>query len=205
MKARFLLLAVTLLVTGTALSQSNDYLKHEIYASYGFAPKGHVTKPELGETDGTAGGITTYSLTNLKRSGTINIGYLYGITSNFSAGLSYTYFTDKDEVHMGSSNTLANTEVKNHVVLINLKYRWLTIDKFNFYSRAGLGVKFSSKAKFTNDGGFFTAPEQTAQKRIAWQVSALGVDWSFMRNLAIFAEGGIGMQGCAMVGAKVRF
>ena len=185
-------------------SQSNIESKHEIYASYGFAPTGHTTKPEIGLPDGDLGGNTSYSLTNQRKGGTINIGYLFHATSHLSLGLSYSYNTVKDEVHQGSSITLANTEIKNHIILINAKYTWLNLSKFSFYSRGGIGVKFSSKAKFT-DITYFNPPEQENQKRLAWQISALGVEWKFLSNLAIFAEGGAGIQGCAIVGAKVFF
>lgn len=202
---RLLLLSVFLLFSVLfGYSQNGIDTRNEIYVSYGFFPVGHVTKPELGVVLDYAGGYSVYSLDNQKKSGTINIGYLYRATGHLSLGLSYTYSTVKDEVHQGSSEALADTEVKNHIVLLNVKYSWLRVNNVNFYTRGGLGVKFSSKAKFT-DFSSYNPPEQKSEKRLAWQISALGVEWNLLRNMSVFAEGGAGMQGCVMAGVKAHF
>lgn len=183
-------------------AQKNNNSKHEVYLSYGFAPIEKSQEIDLGVPVDIAGSV--YSLDNQKKSGTINIGYLYRATGHLSLGLSYTYSTVKDEVHQGSSEALADTEVKNHIVLLNVKYSWLRVNNVNFYTRGGLGIKFSSKAKFTNLS-YYNPPEQKSGKRLAWQISALGVEWNLLRNMSVFAEGGAGMQGCVMAGVKAHF
>ena len=203
-KKRLLLSLLLLFAVMSGYSQNGMDTRNEIYVSYGFVPVGHVAKPELGVVPDLLGGTSVYSLTNQKKSGTINIGYLYRATGHLSLGLSYTYSTVKDEVHQGSSIALANTEVKNHIVLLNVKYSWLRLNNVNFYTRGGLGVQFSSKAKFI-DSVYYNPPEQKSEKRLAWQVSALGVEWNFLRNMSVFAEGGAGMQGCVMAGVKAHF
>lgn len=205
MKRILLSAAVVAAFATSCFSQNINDFKNEIYASYGFFPVGHTTSPNINAQNDLAGGNTSYLLTNKKKSGTISIGYLHKISNRVSLGLSYTYSSVSGEVHLGSSITFADTEIKNHIVLINAKCSWVQKNSFNVYSRFGLGVKFSSKAKFNDVINNYNPPEQENIKRIAWQASLIGAEWHFTKNLSLFAEGGAGLQGCILAGAKLHF
>ena len=205
MKRIFSLAIMAITFATSCFSQNISGLTNEIYASYGFFPVGHTASPDLSEGNNSYGAKFSYRLTNEKKSGTLNIGYLHKISNKVSLGLSYTYSTVSGEVHMGTSIALANSEIKNHIVLINTKFSWVQKSKFSVYSRLGLGVKFSSKAKFTDINSLFTPQKQDGIKRIAWQASIIGAEWHFTNNLSLFAEGGAGLQGCILTGAKLHF
>lgn len=201
------ILTLIVVVTGfiaSCFSQNINSLNNEIYLSYGFFPIGHTTTPNISTQTDSYGNNISCLLTNEKKSGTINIGYLHEISHKVSLGFSYTYSSVTGEVHLGNSVALANTDIKNHILLINAKYSWMQKNKFSVYSRLGLGVKFSSKAKFT-DVVSYTPPEQKSVKRIAWQASVIGAEWHFTKNLSLFAEGGVGLQGCISAGTKIHF
>ena len=122
------ILTLIVVVTGfiaSCFSQNINILKNEIYLSYGFIPIGHTTTPNISTQSDLYDNNISYLLTNKKKSGTINIGYLHEISNKVSLGFSYTYSSVTGEVHIGSSVALANTDIKNHILLINAKYSWM--------------------------------------------------------------------------------
>lgn len=125
MKRKLTLAIMFIGISAFCFSQNINDFKNEIYASYGFFPVGHTTSPSINAQNDLAGGNTSYLLTNKKKSGTISIGYLHKISNRVSLGLSYTYSSVSGEVHLGSSITFADTEIKNHIVLINAKCSWV--------------------------------------------------------------------------------
>ena len=94
-----------------------------------------------------------------------------------------------------------------HTVMLTGKYSWLRIKKFSFYSRLAVGLTLQ-KGELTSDdpyvGSAFANTDLDA-KKLAWQAMPLGVEWHLVPHLAIYAEGGAGVSGCALAGLKVFF
>ena len=115
------ILTLIVVVTGfiaSCFSQNINSLKNEIYLSYGFIPIGHTTTPNISTQTDSYGNNISCLLTNEKKSGTINIGYLHEISNKVSLGFSYTYSSVTGEVHIGSSVALANTDIKTIFCLL---------------------------------------------------------------------------------------
>ena len=93
--------------------------------------------------------------------------------------------------------------------MFNVKYQWLKLWKIHLYSRAGVGAVFYSEPEYSDsmkkwmDSYDWRDGEPESCKRFAWQVSYLGVELRPIRNLGVFAEGGLGRQGALMAGVKV--
>lgn len=203
---RHLLLASIILFAGTLYSQEKDS-RHELFVGYGFSPTPSVPGPEL-----PIDAITNapYSTKNKRMSGTINVGYLFHVSDPFAIGLSYSYNTLKRDVILGSSLPLAELENRCHTVMINSKYSWLHLKEFSFYSRAAIGILSVVKGEMnltdTNpQDGVLSSVTMSTDKAIAWQITPVGVEWNFARDLALFIEGGAGSVGVCMTGVKVLF
>ncbi|MDD6006802.1 MAG: outer membrane beta-barrel protein [Bacteroidales bacterium] len=200
---RTCILTLFCVLCGFVAMAQKEYSRHEIYVAYGLSPKGKESKGILG-TDDVAG--VAFSNANEENNNTFSIGYAYCMSSRFSLGLSYTYSTYKSDVVLGSSIPLANTKTTNHMALINLKFQWLKYRNFSLYSRGGVGAKFCSKVKLSNvKEELYTPEEQKSKKILAWHVSIGGLEWRFIPNLAVFVEGGVGMQGSFLAGLRTHF
>lgn len=195
----YLILLLFVLCQGVALAQAQ---RHEIYVAYGLSPKGAQSKPVFAPVKKDQ---LQYSLSDEKMSGTISVGYAYCMSSRFSLGLSYTYSTYDTQVVLGSSNPLADVKTTNHLFLINTKFEWLKIKSFSLYTRGGIGVKYCNKLTYENVNAMYTPDERKAEKFLAWQISVLGAEWRFIPHLALFVEGGAGMQGCLLAGLRTHF
>lgn len=206
MKKFFLLIAISF-ISIYSFAQ-NDGTKHEIYFGAGVSPIS-IPSPNLpSQTDGAAGN-TRYSSRDEKPSGTINIGYAYHLSNYFAIGLNYSYGTVKRGIHIGSSNKLAEMKNDIHTFMLTTKYEWLHTEKFSFYSRAAAGILNLNNGKFSDvndhERPFLNSDKIEDKKGFAWQVSPIGVDWDFVKNAALFVEGGIGNCGFALAGIKLKF
>ncbi|WP_080903469.1 outer membrane beta-barrel protein [Parabacteroides sp. Marseille-P3160] len=203
---RYLSLLFLILLTGVLYAQENTS-KHELFVGYGFAPITSIPEPDL-PIDVMVN--APYSTKNKRFSGTINIGYLFHVSDPLAIGLSYSYSTVKRDVVLGSSIPLA--EIKNtcHTVMVTGKYSWLRLQRFSFYSRVGVGIMSVEKGKMDL---FKVAPEymdlssvtMESDKCIAWQVMPIGIEWNFVKHLALFTEIGAGSAGCGIAGVKILF
>ncbi|MDE5845592.1 MAG: hypothetical protein K2H44_09455 [Muribaculaceae bacterium] len=140
----------------------------------------------------------------------LTLGVNVRIINNLSIGLSWTGVSkSKIKMHYYGSPVMDDVEQSSNAIMFNVKYDWLKFWKINFYSRAGIGAIFFSKPSFSEkllewdynlewpDG----KPE--AYKRLAWQVSFVGVEYRPIKWVGVFAEGGLGRQGALLAGLKV--
>lgn len=190
-----LILLLCVLCQGYSLAQAQ---RHEIYVAYGQAPIGAQSKTIFGKN-------STASLKNENYNGSLSVGYAYCMSSRFSLGLSYSYSTYDSQVVLGASIPVADVKTTNHLFLINTKFEWLKIKSFSLYTRGGIGVKYCNKLTYENVNAMYTPDERKAEKFLAWQISVLGAEWRFIPHLAIFVEGGAGMQGCLLAGLRTHF
>ena len=142
--------------------------------------------------------------------GALTLGVNIRIIKNLSLGLSWTGISKaKIKMHYYGSPVMDDVEQSSNAIMFNVKYDWLKFWKINLYSRAGIGAIFFSKPSFSEklldwdynlewrDG----KPESC--KRLAWQVSFVGVEYRPIKWVGIFAEGGLGRQGALLAGLKV--
>ncbi|MDE5844871.1 MAG: hypothetical protein K2H44_05765 [Muribaculaceae bacterium] len=142
--------------------------------------------------------------------GALTFGVNIRIIKNLSLGLSWTGVSKaKIKMHYYGSPVMHYDEQNSNAIMFNVKYDWLKFWKINFYSRAGIGAIFFSEPTLSE---WFTECEDhlewregkpEACKRLAWQVSFVGVEYRPIKWIGIFAEGGLGRQGALLAGLKV--
>ena len=140
----------------------------------------------------------------------LTLGVNVRIIKNLSLGLSWTGASKaKIKMHYYGSPVMDYVEQSSNAIMFNVKYNWLKFWKINLYSRAGIGAIFFSKPTLSD---WFTEWEHhlewrdgkpEACKRLAWQVSFVGVEFRPIKWVGVFAEGGIGRQGALLAGLKV--
>ncbi len=201
--------AIMLTVSTGAHAQNN-----EIFIGYGFGPDKtmpHQDLPEYSDwaisssTDKPA--TATMPLENARKSGNFSVGYLHRISSFFSLGLTYSHTRVKRDYGKGypvaASGLLKNS---SNIVMVTGRISWFKWNAIHLYSRLALGVQFVTKGEkevFGAKDELNFQPKSTTG--FAYQVSALGVEWRFCKYAGIFAEGGYGLQGACLVGAKTFF
>ena len=140
----------------------------------------------------------------------LTLGVNVRIIKNLSLGLSWTGASKaKIKMHYYGSPVMDYVEQSSNAIMFNVKYNWLKFWKINLYSRAGIGAIFFSKPTLSD---WFTEWEHhlewrdgkpEACKRLAWQVSFVGVEFRPIKWVGVFAEGGLGRQGALLAGLKV--
>ena len=140
----------------------------------------------------------------------LTLGVNVRIIKNLSLGLSWTGASKaKIKMHYYGSSVMDYVEQSSNAIMFNVKYDWLKFWKINLYSRAGIGAIFFSKPTLSD---WFTEWEHhlewrdgkpEACKRLAWQVSFVGVEFRPIKWVGVFAEGGLGRQGALLAGLKV--
>ena len=181
----------------------------EIFGGYSVGSEIGKT-PDIHAPFDNAVGVTMFNDAPERQKTALTIGVNARILGNLSIGLSWTGLnTYKQPMHYRNSSAIDNVEQSSNTVLFSVKYEWLKLWKLHLYSRAGVGAVFYSDPEYSDymktymnnfdwrDG----KPESC--KRFAWQVSYLGVELRPIRNLGVFAEGGLGRQGALMAGVKV--
>ncbi|MDE5810265.1 MAG: hypothetical protein K2H59_08315 [Muribaculaceae bacterium] len=151
-----------------------------------------------------------YSLPQGNDNSALTLGLNVRIIKNLSIGLSWTGVSKSQIImHYWGSTVMDDVEQSSNTIIFNVKYDWLKFWKINLYSRAGIGAIFFSEPTFSDwlieeehrlewrDG----KPESC--KRLAWQVSFVGVEFRPIKWVGIFAEGGLGRQGALLAGLKV--
>ena len=144
------------------------------------------------------------------------IGVDYRFYKGLYLGLSWTTGGSFSEVADPNDRDMpfCTAKYKVNFVCFNSKYEWLKLRNLRLYSRAGIGIAFSSRLKMEYDDIYHQIWGDDASKqfdvlhdrglatRIAWQATPLGVEYKPWRFLGIFAEGGFGNQGNFLAGAR---
>lgn len=204
---RIILFYLMLLLLSVAAQAQTSYPRHELSVSYGFASLHSFSHPGDFSGGSAAGPQTTYGTANESYSDAINVSYLYHLSQSFAIGLAYTHSSMDADIVTGSSEAQGVYSNTCHTVMLTGKYSWLRISKFSFYSRLAVGLTLQKGELESNDpyvGSAFANADLDA-KKLAWQAMPLGVEWNLIPHLAIYAEGGAGVSGCALAGLKVFF
>lgn len=211
MKTSRILSLLLTLISCLAVSAQN-----EIYVGYGAFPIGHKFSPtvsqyapELSSSYPSKDFWWEHKYQDMKATSSVSVMYFRQIINRFSVGLSYTYFKNKPDDFV-SFNSLGEPSVHNHTVLALVKYKWLHSGRFSLYSRGGMGARFA-KATFAGDDSYIAKEEHSpiikddSSASFAWQVSPIGAEFEILPFLSVFAEAGIGTQGCVLAGLKTSF
>ena len=211
MKTSRILSLLLTLISCLAVSAQN-----EIYVGYGAFPIGHKFSPtvsqyapELSSSYPSKDFWWGHKYQDMKATSSVSVMYFRQIINRFSVGLSYTYFKNKPDDFV-SFNSLGEPSVHNHTVLALVKYKWLHSGRFSLYSRGGMGARFA-KATFAGDDSYIAKEEHSpiikddSSASFAWQVSPIGAEFEILPFLSVFAEAGIGTQGCVLAGLKTSF
>lgn len=141
----------------------------------------------------------------------LSLGVNVRILGNLSIGMSWTGLNSCsfDASVKNADGVIVTSKYNTNTVLFNLKYQWAKFSVFRLYSRGGIGSVFisaphrSGNSYFEqNPGAFSWEDGNEACKRIAWQLSPLGVEIRPVSFIGIFAEGGFGRQGNLVAGIK---
>lgn len=160
--------------------------RHEVSVSYGAAP---VTDWIDSYSDMLTG-IFTGESSDLDGWGAVTVGYNFRLTGSFSLGAEVVYSSNAQKFR----RTKSTIDNRYWSVMPHAKWCWLNLRIFSLYSRVGVGATFSkSKAVGKSD----------STTQFAFQVSPVGIEVG--GRLAAFAEGGIGVSGCFLIGARYRF
>ncbi len=140
------------------------------------------------------------------------LGVDYCLTGGLFLGLSWT--TGGKFTEWSNDNPEKLTEIKaaykTNYLLFNCKYEWLKYGGIRLYSRAGIGVGFTSGAKLSL-GDFMNATSDNVKilatrgpsEDVAWQVSVVGFEYKPSRLVGVFVEGGFGNQGNLLAGIRI--
>ena len=178
------MIAAVVLMAAPALAQKSH--RSEISVSYGIAP---VTD-WIDTYSNVFTGLFSGSDTDLKKWGAVTVGYNFRLIGSLSIGAQVVYSSNKQEV------VRDGTQISNRYwsLMPNVKWSWLNLKVISLYSRLGAGTTFS-KAKI--DG------KHDSSTQFAFQVSPIGIEVG--RRITAYAEAGIGVSGCLLVGARYRF
>lgn len=139
----------------------------------------------------------------------MTLGANVKIWNHISVGVSWTGLnTYTQPVHYHNNKEIHHIKYSSNTLLFNIKYEWLKLSKFHFYSKGGIGAVFFSKPERSSyfheyPNHFDWGKDDDRRTRLAWQISYLGIDFRPIRWLGIFAEGGFGRQGALTAGLKV--
>lgn len=184
MLRKILIAAAVVLVAAPALAQGSR--RSEVSVSYGIAP---VTDWIDSYSDMLTG-IVAGSDTDLTGWGSVTVGYNFRLIGSLRLGAQVVYSSNDQKIRNSGS------EISNRYwsVMPNVKWNWLNLKIVSFYSRLGAGASFS-KAK--------VGDHSDTSRQFAFQVSPVGVEVG--GRIAAYAEAGIGVSGCLLVGARYRF
>ncbi|MEG2319375.1 MAG: hypothetical protein RSC07_02795 [Mucinivorans sp.] len=145
------------------------------------------------------GKSTTLHATNLSNSGAVNfaigidVSPLIEIGIPFTWSRSYGYFDD-----ISTNFRSADTYHDDWLSLTpNVKFNWFRHKNLTLYSRVGIGFSLVNRIHDYDNHN------PTASVAFAWQLSPIGIEYG--NTVCIYAEGGFGQLGTAVVGVKFRF
>lgn len=204
---RTLLLLVMVFAVNIICSQEKTTWSptHEFFVGYGISP----FKNSLPETEfcGSSSLGNKAILENLKISNAFSVGYSFYLSKKWAVGLTYSQTSTETGAKIYHGDTY-DGKVKSNLrsIMFTTKYIWLQVKGVSFYSRAGLGSTImKNDIELSPSLPDYTTIDFEEKNGVAWQVMPVGIEWAFVKNLAIFAEGGIGVEGIGLGGIKLRF
>lgn len=122
--------------------------------------------------------------------GALSVGCDFLLFGKVGLGARVVYSSNRQSVY----HTDSRIRNRHWSVMPGVRWNWLNFRRVGFYSRLGAGVVFG-KSSF--------GERSQSRVQFAFQVSPVGVEVG--GRLALFAEAGIGMAGCLLIGGRCRF
>ena len=201
MKKLMMMVAVALMTAVSANAQS-ELPKNEIGISYGLGVSA------IGDGIGNAIGTGLFDSmagrkwTNEKNFGTLGIEYFRRLdnTPKLAVGGILTYARMGEDVEY--KGTKEGERTRTWMSLMpTMKYYWTQSNNFAFYTKLGAGVMMlHSKTEDLVDH----MTDTDSKFYFMWQASLLGAEVG-SKNLRGFIELGVGEQGIALAGLRVKF
>lgn len=192
-----------LALVGIVVALSAMAQKHEFFASFN-------AMPYVIESKGLAyynkGISENYSNTKFKYGfGGVNLGYLNNIYSDFSIGLSYSYFRTRRE-YVDAMSLIREASYHSFMILARRRWKELYDGKLTLYSQLGAGIQIRAGESYKSFVGsylreaYFT--ESAKRTRLAYHISIVGADYKLTPKWSVFGEAGFGYMGILNFGVK---
>ncbi|MBP5424787.1 MAG: hypothetical protein J6Y33_01760 [Prevotella sp.] len=201
MKKLMMMVAVALMTAVSANAQS-ELPKNEIGISYGLGVSAIGDGIGNGIGTGLFDGMTGRKWTNEKNFGTLAIEYYRHLdnTPKLAVGGILTYAQMGEDVEYKGKTEGERTRTWMSL-MPSVKYYWSQNKNFGFYSKLGAGVMMLH----SKNEDFVDHETSTDSKfYFMWQASLLGAEVG-SKNLRGFVELGVGEQGIALAGLRVKF
>ena len=140
----------------------------------------------------------SYEAKDFKFFPTVSAEYGYRVSERFAVGAVLSFqVADSHILNEGRDNTKARDTW--YSLMPQARFFWYTNKNMNVYSKAAVGLT-ARRNKYTNNNDII---EKFRDFNIAWQVSAIGVE--FGNIVCGFAEAGFGTQGFIQAGVRIKF
>lgn len=201
MKKLMMMVAVALMTAVSANAQS-EQPKNEIGISYGLGVSaiGDGIGNALG--NGLFDGMVGRNWTNEKNFGTLGIEYFRRLdnTPKLAVGGILTYARKGEDVEYKGTKEGERTRTWMSLMPA-MKYYWTQSNNLAFYTKLGAGVMMLHSK---NEDLVDHMTDTDSKFYFMWQASLLGAEVG-SKNLRGFVELGVGEQGIALAGLRVKF
>ena len=199
MKKFFVMLATAMMAT-VSMNAQKEYLKHEVAVSYG--AMSNSTWMSIGDAIGT----TIISLGSVRYddgsiTGPIALEYFYHLNPVVGVGAVGIYTQEKKDMFIGNEpwGEAKNTFI---TVLPAVKFNWLHKEYFGIYSKVAAGVSFRTQKEDYSKSDHDNLSKSDVL--FNWQLTGIGIE-AGSPYIRAFAEFGIGEQGMALAGLRMKF
>ena len=200
MKKVLVMVAVAMMTAMSVNAQSGyEDTKHEVGISYGALS--NTTWMSIADAMGTTITLGAVKYSDGNFTGPIALEYFYHLSPVIGLGAIGAYTHETKDILISNDKY---GEAKNtfFTVMPAAKFNWLRKKNFGMYSKVGAGLTFASKKEDYSKGSV----ENLSESKVGFnfQVSALGIE-AGSETIRAFVELGVGEQGVALVGVRVKF
>ncbi|MBR5749406.1 MAG: hypothetical protein IKY01_11565 [Prevotella sp.] len=200
MKKVLVMVAVAMMTAMSVNAQSGyEDTKHEVGISYGALS--NTTWMSIADAMGTTITLGAVKYSDGNFTGPIAVEYFYHLSPVIGLGAIGAYTHETKDILISNDKY---GEAKNtfFTVMPAAKFNWLRKKNFGMYSKVGAGLTFASKKEDYSKGSV----ENLSESKVGFnfQVSALGIE-AGSETIRAFVELGVGEQGVALVGVRLKF
>ena len=201
MKKSLVLVAAAMMAVANVNGQEDfESMKHEIAVSYGALS--NSTWMAIGDDMGTT--IVTLGSVRYddgKFFGPLALEYFYHLNPLVGVGAIGVFAQEKKDLFI-KDNIIGGAKNTYLTVLPAAKFNWLRKEHFGLYSKVAAGISFRSQKEDYDSEDH----KDLSQSDVffSWQLSAIGIE-AGSPNIRAFVEFGVGEQGMALGGLRVKF
>ena len=198
MKKFFLLVVAAMMTVVTVQAQSGyEDTKHEVAVSLG----GASNSQWIDVFEDAFVSMVGYRFEDGSAFGPLSVEYFYHLNPVVGVGAIGAFAHETKDILFSNEKY---GEAKNTfiTVLPAVKFNWLRKKNFGMYSKLAAGLTFASKKEDYSKGSVDNRSE--TKVGFNFQVSALGIE-AGSENIRGFVELGVGEQGVALAGIRVKF